>query len=167
MPEKLSDNSALLTLDCQWCHICYHRAMSETIVIDTSVIVSALIGKRGASREVLRRCLEGSYNPLISNALFQEYEDVISRDRINNATPLSHKDIRELLNAFYSICQWVPVYFLWRPNLRDENDNFLVELAIAGNSRVIVTNNIKDLEGAELIFDELRIIKPEQLLRGN
>lgn len=140
--------------------------MCETIVVDTSVIVSALIAKRGASREVVRRCMEGNYKPLISNALFQEFEDVISRDRIKNATPLSAREIRELLNAFYSMCRWVSVYFLWRPNLKDENDNFLVELAIAGNSNIIVTNNIKDLEGAELTFDELSILKPEQFLRG-
>ena len=141
--------------------------MSRTIVMDTSVLISALIGKRGASRKVLRKCLEGDYKPLISSALFQEYEDVASRDRIRNATPLSDKEVRELLNAFYSVCRWVPVYFLWRPNLKDENDNFLIELAIAGNSGVIVTSNIKDLESAELIFDNLKVVKPEQLLRGN
>jgi len=141
--------------------------MSQTLVVDTSVIISALIGKKGPSREILRRCLQGHYKPLISNALFQEYEDVISRDRIKNATPLSEKEIRELLNAFYSVCKWVPIYFLWRPNLKDENDNFLIELALAGNSNLIVTNNIKDLEGAELTFEGLSILKPEQLTKGH
>ena len=141
--------------------------MSQTIVVDTSVIISALIGKKGPSREILRRCLQGHYKPLISNALFQEYEDVISRDRIKNATPLSEKEIRELLNAFYSVCKWVPIYFLWRPNLKDENDNFLIELALAGNSNLIVTNNIRDLEGAELTFEGLSILKPEQLTKGH
>ena len=29
----------------------------------------------------------------------------------------------------------------------------------------IVTNNIRDLEGAELLFEDLKIVKPEQLLR--
>ena len=139
--------------------------MTKSIVVDTSVLVSALIGKRGASREVLRRCLTGKYNPLISNALFQEYEDVTSRGRVKKATPLTDKEIRELLNAFYSVCRWIPVYFLWRPNLKDENDNFLIELAIAGNANIIVTNNIKDLQGAELSFDDLKIMKPEQLLK--
>ena len=140
--------------------------MSKIIVVDTSVVISALIGKRGASREVLRRCIIGQHQPLISNTLFQEYEDVISRDKIRKATPLTRKEIRELLNAFYNVCHWVPIYFLWRPNLKDENDNFLIELAIAGNSNTIVTNNIKDLSGAELNFDNLEIVKPEELLRG-
>ena len=56
------------------------------------------------------------------------------------------------------------MYFLWRPNLRDEGDNFLIELALAGNADFIITNNIKDLCGAELKFPELRIFTPEQLL---
>lgn len=140
--------------------------MGGTIVVDTSVVVSALIGKRGAAREVLRRCLTGEYSPLISNALFQEYEDVSFRERILKLGPLGEREVRELLNAFYAVCRWVPIYFLWRPNLRDESDNFLIELAVAGNSEIIVTNNVKDLENAELKFRELRVLKPGALLRG-
>jgi putative PIN family toxin of toxin-antitoxin system len=141
--------------------------MSEKIVIDTSVMVSALIGKRGASREVIRRCLTGEYLPLISNPLFQEYEDVSSRKRIMKACPLDAREVRDLLNAFYSVCSWVPIYYLWRPNLKDEDDNFLIELALAGNSRTIVTNNVKDLEAAELRFEDLRILTPQRKLRGD
>jgi predicted nucleic acid-binding protein len=55
---------------------------------------------------------------------------------------------------------------LWRPNLDDEGDSFLIELALAGNWRTIVKYNVKDLAAAELKFDELRILKPEELLRG-
>lgn len=140
--------------------------MNLSIVVDTSIIVSALIGKRGPSREVIRQCLLGNYNPLISNALFQEIEDVTARGRVKRLCPLSETEQRELINAFYNTCQWVPIYYLWRPNLTDEGDNFLIELAIAGNSNVIVTNNTKDLVRAELKFQGLRILKPEQLLRG-
>jgi len=134
-------------------------------VVDTSIVVSALIGKRGPSREVVRKCLLEEYRPVISNALFQEIEDVITRERIIKACPLPKKDIRDLVNAFYASCRWVSVFFLWRPNLSDEGDNFLIELAIAGNAEAIVTNNTKDLEGSELVFDGLKILKPEQLLR--
>jgi len=141
--------------------------MAKKVVIDTSVMISALIGKRGASREVVRRCLKGKYLPLISNSLFQEFEDVSSRRVIREACPLRTGEIRDLLNAFYSVCSWVPIYYLWRPNLKDEGDNFLIELALAGNSRKIVTNNVKDLQAAELKFDDLRILKPRQLLGGD
>ncbi len=141
--------------------------MRKTIVVDTSVLISALIGKRGAAREVVRRCIKGDYSPLISNALFQEYEAVSSRARVRRLCPLSKQEIRELLNAYYGVCRWVPIYFLWRPNLTDESDNFLIELALAGNSDHIVTNNIRDFQNAELRFEDLSILKPEQLLKGD
>ena len=71
--------------------------MVKTIVIDTSVIIiSALIGKRAPGREVLRKCLRGEYKPLISNALFLEYEDVSKRQQIIEVCPLTEK---KLLNC--------------------------------------------------------------------
>ena len=141
-------------------------SMHSTIVVDTSVIISALIGEKGPSREILRRCMLGSYHPLISNALFLEYEDVIGRKQILDYCPLNINEIRELLNAFYATCHWVPIYFLWRPNVRDEGDNFLIELAVAGNAHHIITNNIKDLAETELKFPNLKISTPIQMLRG-
>lgn len=136
------------------------------IVVDTSVLISALIGKTGPAREVLRQCLQGNYTPMMSTALFLEYEDVYQRPNIKKLCPLEPEEISELLGAFYSVCEWVPIHYLWRPNLRDENDNFLIELAVASNAKFIVTNNTKDLTGAELTFKGLEVVKPEQLLRG-
>lgn len=141
--------------------------MTENIVIDTSVLISALIGKEGPSREVLRQCLLGDYNPLISNALFSEYEDVAAREKTLELCPLEPQEIRDLLNALYGVCHWVPIYYLWRPNLKDEDDNFLIELAVAGNGKYIVTNNTRDLHSAELSFKDLKIVTPEAFLRGD
>ncbi len=50
--------------------------MAVTVVVGTSVLVGALIGAQRPNREIIRRCLLGKYNPLISNPLFQEYKDV-------------------------------------------------------------------------------------------
>ena len=137
------------------------------IVVDTSVIVSALIDKAGPSREILRRCLTGEYKPVISATLFMEYQDMYQRPKVPKICPLESLEIKDLLNAFYSVCGWIQIHYLWRPKLKGENDNFLVELAMASNARFIVTNNIRDLSGAELAFDGLlKVVKPEQLLRG-
>lgn len=140
--------------------------MQKRIVVDTSVLISALISKQGASREVLRSCLKGIYHPLISNTLFTEYEAISSRENIQQLSPLLPSEIRELLNSFYSVCQWISIYYLWRPNLRDENDNFLIELAVAGNAFCIVTHNVSDLGSSELIFPSIQIFRPEELLRS-
>mgnify|MGYP001799688706 FL=1 len=56
--------------------------MSTKLVVDTSVFISALIGPTGPSRELIRQCLMGTYQPLMGNTLFCEYEYVMARDSI-------------------------------------------------------------------------------------
>lgn len=57
-----------------------------------------------------------------------------------------------------SVCKWVRIFYLWRPNLRDEADNHLVELAIAGNAQIIVTRNVNDFRRSQLLFPQLKIL---------
>ncbi|MBF2049257.1 MAG: putative toxin-antitoxin system toxin component, PIN family [Leptolyngbya sp. IPPAS B-1204] len=140
--------------------------MRSRIVVDTSVLINALIGPQGPSRELICRCLLEECQPLMGNTLFCEYEAVVSREEIISQCPLTSLEISDLLAAFMSVCEWVQIYYLWRPNLRDEQDNHLIELAIAGNARAIVTNNIRDFQDAELIFPNLSILQPEQLIRS-
>ena len=138
--------------------------MKSRIVVDTSVFTAALIGPQGPNREILRRCLLGKYKPLLSNALFSEYEDVSGRESIIERCPVGKDDIRNLLEAFCSVAEWVQIFYLWRPNLADEGDNHVLELATSGNARWIATNNVRDFAKAELRFPEVQILKPEMIL---
>jgi putative PIN family toxin of toxin-antitoxin system len=140
--------------------------MGIKIVVDTSIFISALIGSKGPSRELVRCCLTGEYQPLMGNALFCEYESVMQRDAILTKCPLTSLEISDLLNAFMNVSQWISIYYLWRPNLIDEADNHLIELAVAGNARIIATNNVKDFQNTELLFPDLSILKPEQIIRS-
>jgi predicted nucleic acid-binding protein len=70
-----------------------------------------------------------------------------------------------LVNAFLSVCRWTTIYYGWRPNLRDEGDNHLVELAVAGGAAAIITKNARDFASAELHFPGLRILLPEAVLQ--
>jgi predicted nucleic acid-binding protein len=53
-----------------------------------------------------------------------------------------------------------------RVSLPDEDDNFLVELAVAGGANRIVTSNARDLRNPELRFPGLEIITPAELLQA-
>ncbi len=138
--------------------------MVPRIVVDTSVFTAALIGTAGPNREILRRCLKGQYQSLLGNALFSEYEAVSARPHILDKCPVSADDIQILLEAFCSVSEWISIYYLWRPNLADEADNHLLELAAAGNAQWIVTNNVRDFRQAELNFPGIQILTPEQIL---
>jgi len=135
------------------------------IIVDTNVIVAALTSATGANRDVLRCCLAGLAEPLIGNALFHEYESLVARPSVNSRCPLSPKERDELIDAFLGTCTWVRITFRWRPNLRDESDNHLVELAVAGGAAAIVTNNVRDLRSGELIFPEIGVLTPAAFLK--
>ena len=138
------------------------------VVVDTNVFVSAIMSRNGAARQVLRLCLQGSLTPLMGNALFSEFEDVCSRDQLFDPMLISRSERDILLDAFLSCCRWVTIYFLWRPNLRDEADNHVLELAIAGDAACVITANKRDFVKGELKFGTLDILSPVEFLqRGN
>lgn len=137
--------------------------MIPRVVVDTNVLVGAFLNKAGGdNREVIRRCLKREAQPVLGVALFSEYEDVLSRDNLMKKCPLTPRDRLVLLEAFLSVCEWVKVYYLWRPNLPDEGDNRLIELAVAGAADAIITNNTRDLKGGNLHFPQTRILTPKQ-----
>ncbi|MEL6440611.1 MAG: putative toxin-antitoxin system toxin component, PIN family [Cyanobacteria bacterium J06621_8] len=138
--------------------------MPIKIVIDTNVFISALISSNSANREMIRRCLRQEYQPLMGNALFSEYESVINRQEIIAKCPISQKEVKALLTALLGVSRWIPIYYLWRPNLKDEQDNHLIELAMAGNAQIIATNNLRDFRNSELHFPNLTILKPENII---
>ena len=134
-------------------------------MIDTNVLAGALLKRAGHNREVIRTCLEGKCRPLIGQALFMEYEDVLGRKHLFHSCPLSGRERQEFFAAFLSVCEWVEIYFSWRPNLPDEGDNHIVELAVAGGAEMIVTNNVRDFRHAQLRFPGLRTVSPHEFLK--
>lgn len=135
------------------------------IVVDTNVLLAALLRGGGCARAVLRACLQGHYQAVVGAALMAEYEDVMSRRALFTASSLNESERSELLDAFVCSARWVEVFYAWRPNLPDEADNHLIELAVAGQAQVIVTRNLRDLTRGELRFPGLQILPPEQCLK--
>lgn len=135
------------------------------IVVDTNVFISAILGPGGPSRQVVRACLEDRLQPLMGASLFAEYESVPARARLFEQTPLEPAEREALLDAFLSTCRWVRIYYIWRPNLRDEADNHVVELAVAGGATVIVTQNLRDFSDTQLRFPQIRVLHPRDLVQ--
>jgi putative PIN family toxin of toxin-antitoxin system len=139
--------------------------MSIKVVIDTNVLVAGLIGGQGPNREILRHCIKATLQPYLGNTLYTEYQDLLNRENIQVLCKQTSVTLTEFLDDFSSICKPVNVWFLWRPSLKDEADNHIVELAIAANATYIVTNNISDFAQAELLQEGYEVITPPDLLR--
>lgn len=139
--------------------------MNERVVLDTNIFISAVLSSDGASREVLRLALLKEITPVFGNALFSEYEDVLGRDHIFANAPISRSDRQALFEALLRVSLWIRIHFLWRPNLKDESDNHVLELAVASGAQAIITNNIRDFSKSELAFPSLMITTASDWLK--
>ena len=135
------------------------------IIVDTNIIVNVLLSseRKSPSFKVLEMCLTRQLEPQVGCALFNEYEDVLYRPEIQAMAKYTIEEINEIMDGFLNVCSWVKINYLWRPNLRDEGDNHLIDLAVASNTQWIVTQNIKDLNSGDLKFN-FRSISPNDFL---
>ena len=143
--------------------MCYHA--DTRVVLDTNIIFGAMLRDGGSTRAVFRMCLQGHLQPLIGLALFSEMEDILSRVQLFQHSELTAGEREELFAAFLSVTQWVPIYYTWRPNLSDEADNHIVELAIAGNAEYIITQNTRDFTSMDLKFPSLKLASAAEFMQ--
>jgi predicted nucleic acid-binding protein len=90
----------------------------------------------------------------------------LKREKSLNDFGLDIEDIDKFLRFIAYIGKSYKTYFLFRPNLKDEKDNMVVELAITSQSDYLVTSNIKDFKNAELKFDQLQIVTHCEFANG-
>ena len=139
----------------------YHLRMDETkVILDTNVLFAGLYSSTGASHQVLRLIDSGIIRPVISVALLFEYEDVLRRN--HETLELSERQIDIILDNLCALSDFQKIYFLWRPYLRDPKDDHVLEVAVASQTPVIVTHNLKDFAGSEKFA--VQAIPPRELL---
>lgn len=103
--------------------------------------------------------------PLVGAALLAEYESVLARNDLFRQSPVSSDERQQLWQALLSVSQWISVSYLWRPNLVDESDNHVLELAVAGNAQHLITHNVRDFSDSQLAFPDIPITTPAQYLK--
>jgi len=134
------------------------------IVVDTSVIVAGLRSQLGASNRILTLVAEGRLVPLVTTALFLEYEDVLNRPEQRLATGMSVGDVLGFPAALASAAEAVDVHFMWRPQLADPADELVLEAAVNGRASAILTHNMRDFLPAARDF-EIEVIPPSVMLQ--
>jgi putative PIN family toxin of toxin-antitoxin system len=138
----------------------YH-AMIPQIVIDTCVVISALRSRRGASYRLLMLADGGRFDTNLSVSLLLEYEQVAKR--FVGEISLTETDIDDILDYLCQTAIQRKVYYLWRPFLKDPQDDMVLELAVSAGCRFIVTFNIRDFAGAEQFG--IRVVTPQKFLQ--
>lgn len=121
--------------------------ISYQIVIDTNVLVASLRSRRGASFRLLSLLDDEKVKLNVSVPLVLEYEDAAKR--LVGESALTENDIADVLDYICKIANHREVYYLWRPFLRDQKDDMVLELAVAAQCDFIVTYNKDDFKGIE------------------
>lgn len=132
--------------------------------MDTDAVVAAMRSPSGASAALLLAALEGRLTLLISVPLVIEYEAICSRPEHWLAAGLTERNVGQFLDGLVALAEPVESHFLWRPSLRDPCDEMVLEAAVNGHAKAIVTFNVKDFQAARAKFG-LEVLKPSEALR--
>lgn len=134
------------------------------LVLDTSVVVAAFRSRTGASNRLLQMALEEQFRMLASPALFLEYEDVLARPEQRKVHGISPRDLELLMLDLARLIEPVEVHFRWRPQLRDADDEMVLEAAINGRADGLVTHNRKDFLHVSRDL-KVRIFSPAEAIK--
>ena len=115
--------------------------MSEIIVVyDTNILISAFIGK-GAPYEALKAVYGGKVRLVISPEILLELEDVLSRPKFHYNKSQIRKMITIIVQASTVIEPDTKVNLV----KNDQTDNKIIEAAIDGKAKYIVTGDTRHL----------------------
>ncbi|MBN2003833.1 MAG: putative toxin-antitoxin system toxin component, PIN family [Anaerolineae bacterium] len=131
------------------------------VVIDTNVLVSALIRPNGRVGEVLRHLRQGDYTLLYAPALLEELVDVLTRPRIRDKYGITEDDVKTTLALFLLRGEAV-VPEDTVTACRDPKDNKFLEVAVAGEANALVSGD-EDLLVLDP-FEGIPIITPAEFL---
>jgi putative PIN family toxin of toxin-antitoxin system len=126
---------------------------SPQVVLDTNVVYSGLRSRRGASFKLLSLLGSDRFEIHLSVPLVLEYEEVLQEKRRDLG--LTEADVDDFLNYLCRVAGLHEIHFLWRPRLKDPDDEMILELAVGAGCEYIVTYNKQDFLGVENFGIEL------------
>jgi predicted nucleic acid-binding protein len=133
--------------------------------LDTNVVRAALCSPSGASAALLRACARRlGPVPLASVPLALEYEEVCTRPATLAAAALDEVAALAFVDGLLALCEPVRLHFLWRPQLADPADEFVLEAAANGRAAALVTHNARHFAAVASRFG-LEVLAPAEALR--
>lgn len=138
--------------------------MKLRLVLDTNVLVTALCNQDGASHRLIRWTLTDKIILSASPALWLEYEAVIKRPEIRLRHGIALENLDIVLDTLAAHVESVHLNYLWRPQLRDPNDEMVLETALNAGADALVTFNTKDFAEAVKRFN-LKLLTPSECVK--
>lgn len=106
-------------------------------VLDTNILVSALLSPKGAPAKVFDHVLNGNVIMCFDSNIIAEYKDVLERPKFKFNPKVIDKELDYILESGFSVVpKPLPIEFT------DEDDKIFYEVAVHVNGH-LVTGNIK------------------------
>ena len=102
----------------------------------------------------------GRFEVCVSVPLVLEYEAALMRHA--RSLGLTRRDVSDSVDYVCSVARRQPIFFLWRPRLRDPGDDMVLEAAVAAGAKYIVTFNKRDFESGHPL--PVRLATPQEFL---
>ena len=118
----------------------------------------------GASAALLRAVRSGRITLLANVALALEYEAVCRLPEHRIAAGLTAGQASVFVDAVVAMVEPVEPHYLWRPQLRDPDDELVLEAAVNGRAEAIVTFNKRDFGEAPTRFG-VALLSPAEAIR--
>lgn len=132
------------------------------IVLDTSVLVAASRSRNGASFQIVSMLPSTQFEIALTIAVYTERQAVLTRSE--HLPPGVTADMAlGFVRYLASVAHLQDVHFLWRPFLRDPDDDMVLECAVASGCEFIVTHNVKDFRRVEEL--NVRALTPADFLK--
>ena len=117
------------------------------VVLDTDVVVAGLRSRRGSSRAWLRAALHREVDLVLTVPLVVQYEAVLLQPATLAAIGGTAERVERLLDLLCAVGRPVEISYLWRPVLRDPDDEMVLEAAVHGRVDRLLTFNLRDFAG--------------------
>jgi uncharacterized protein len=132
-------------------------------IIDTNVLVSALIRKQGVSGLVLQHLRDGNFSIIYSVPIIVKLIEVLSRPHIQQKYHIHSDDIIALINLIRLRGELV-IPKRQIDACRDARDNRFLEAAIEGRVDVILSGDADLLDMG--VFEGIPIVSVAEFLAG-
>ena len=136
--------------------------MPPRVVLDTNVLVSGLVAKGGAPRQILDAWLEGQYTLVTSLYMVEELAHVLSYPRIAKRLHLGEEELVAIMAALLSKAELTPGHLHLSGVTRDPKDDAVVACAKEGEADYIVSGDQDLLVLGE--YEGIRVITPRQFV---
>lgn len=115
------------------------------VVVDTNTVISGIARAVGNPYQILELWRQGAIELLSSTATVTELERVLTYPRVRKLHQLSDEQMKRFVALYRTQTTHVVVNFALAAVESDPDDNMIIELAVAGNARYIVTGDKKHL----------------------